>query len=1109
MAKKKKDKSKAKKRVKKSKEHKESSTVTSELESVEPTGAVAEETPIKFANNALLYRAILTRDPGEIRKVRVLGESIDYRRADFFEIQGQKLLCPGVTPLIAAVMTMDHRVVEAVLKKGAAVDAIGATKEFAETTALGVALNLSEAEINFEIARLLIRHGADINNPIKRTDGTQFSFLMNAARNTRLDVVQELLTYNNLDINQRTPNKEGELSALVCVLNSMVDGESPERLARQREIFGLLIQKGAEVKTAGACSPLLFAIEVERFDLVCLLLSHGAKLDEEVHLLKTPHPSKDEDQSYFITPLQGIVEKQKADWILTCIKKKIIDVNMHIPVDVKNELIRGFSIENFSLLMVATIYKNIFLIKQLVAMGADPFIYVLGKDKNFTAYGLAVESEDEVLIDFYLDLILKVKDGTVKEKHLQKMLVENIRHGHVRFLDKILPHVDLEREVLWDEFFVKIVTGSQQKQVTLSLRLLIAAFLKAPEAVQELINRGHNLTASMEHGSLAGVSPLILSISNNDVETAKVLIRNGASLFASTKIPLKNVATSVCAYLAFKGKISLLRELLEEEKGIKPEFIEVASSLAMQLIFLGFGAAVKLLFEYGLDANRPVTVGRASYLDLALLNRTELVDETTQLAIIDYCSSDHLNEMSPTEIEYTRFSVGLLGGSSAVVSAMLEKEIDLTKVLPKKDTIYAVTAWDCAFELFENNPELLALLIRYQFKISEEAFKSIASGTQPLQVAVELENEELCKKLLLLGDNPGQVTIDEKGIETTPLLTAICRQNLILVQLLYRPTTEIFCNGKSLQFYLTENFTPEQVQSIKSSKLQRQRKAATVSQSHSSFFSDKQEEDLEQLYVKLSSGIDCFCWLNQIKSHSESLRGDLAEENREYHFIRLLESLLQFTRSTEVKCFLPKKLIYKFRGLFLKQQLDVDSGELMSLSLALANACLEKIDLVTKKLGEENRSILFYEAQEEENLESLLLEPSISRTMQHIIDRKRANVLPSLDVLKTQLAGYMDLIKKRTQVKYCKSHMRSVAMLLFKIDLHLQKDPTLVTKRVNTKCHQVRNRIAHEVDTESSHLDAFCEISPYEVFEVAKELNEELQKRSEQYLNVSTLMIRQ
>ena len=118
--------------------------------------------------------------------------------------------------------------------------------------------------------------------------------------------------------------------------------------------------------------------------------------------------------------------------------------------------------------------------------------------------------------------------------------------------------------------------------------------------------------------------------------------------------------------------------------------------------------------------------------------------------------------------------------------------------------------------------------------------------------------------------------------------------------------------------------------------------------------------------------------------------------------------------------------------------------------------------------------------------------------LENAIKNKRKPKLPPVAELAENLSNYLKVIKRRTQVVYYKSHMRAVAMILFKIDRYLQESKNFkgIPKETIERCHQVRNYIAHEINDDSSSTATFCEISPHEVFEVAKEVEAELQKKS-------------
>ena len=141
----------------------------------------------------------------------------------------------------------------------------------------------------------------------------------------------------------------------------------------------------------------------------------NAKLDEERDVL-TDNNVSDKPSWRLCTPIQYLIMKGKKDWLRQVFDKKIIDVNVLFPCEVNFAREESNTQGKATPLMIATLMGNLDLIQLFLEFGANPFILSQAGERSLSACSLAIDSEQEDIVSFYLERVLACAEEQEREK---------------------------------------------------------------------------------------------------------------------------------------------------------------------------------------------------------------------------------------------------------------------------------------------------------------------------------------------------------------------------------------------------------------------------------------------------------------------------------------------------------------------------------------------------------------------------------------------------------------------------------------------------------------------------------------------------------------------
>ncbi|CAF0712636.1 unnamed protein product [Brachionus calyciflorus] len=636
--------------------------------------------------------------------------------ADLPEVDVNKASESGITPLLMVAEVGWTDVMKKLLKRGANVDAApkGRTAEEAKIAGSTPLIGATKYN-NPEAVKLLLEHGANPNHQ----NQSGISALMLASEQGFFECVRNLCegsadvelapsgkTALSMNLSGQTPlfcaAKEGHLEIVKYLLDRGANpnatnhyGVSVLWIPCQRgldKIVELLLDRGAdpeiapsgpeaEERSISGWTPLYAAIKSRQYQVVKLLLTHGANPNAVTSLGSTP---------FLLASEIGDLE------VIKCFVEHGADLDYSPSGKEADDL----NITGQTALFMATLKEQNDVVQYLIEKGSQVNV------KN--RYGvspllLCAEGGNETLVKLLVSNGADVNmspSGDLAVEHIlagQTPLYGAAKKGHYHICKYLIEN--------GAKVNAETMTGATP---------LYTAVEEGHFEICELLIEFEADVNMCPHGDWAKElninrqSPLLLACIKNNTQIAELLIDNGADVNLVNERGSSPLLV-VCQY----NNLKLLKKLLENGALIDQEALNLYDAKINALIIAtesGSFACVKCLVENGLDVNYRIdgkgeTAGRTPLFCASVKNHPDIVEYLIQHGADVNASED--SGLSCLHIAATL-------GHDRVVEILCKNKADINQSIIIDDQ--PVTAYDLAST--QEKTTVCNILVKYGYQIT-------------------------------------------------------------------------------------------------------------------------------------------------------------------------------------------------------------------------------------------------------------------------------------------------------------------------------------------------------------------------------------------------------
>lgn len=694
---------------------------------------------------------------GEAKICRVLIEA----GADMDAHSGQTM---RTTPLHQAISYGQAECARMILEAGADPNLVVDGK-----TPLHNACSYSRCSPKFEIADLLLQHGAQVNPP---QDSARLTPLQLAVRTDNPELVQLFLD-KGADPNIFTTSKSGTALQIACTKsgNAVIvellinagadidscsgyqfrdreeedsaDSDTESRSSEEEDESDYFLDSsfGNSVKP-----PILIAAEYENWEAVQLLLEEGATVNASLKrgASKVLRKELEEFETPVSTPLQAAVRAENIT-----MTRMLLAYGAHVDQKMKGR-------HGFTALQIAAIVGNERLVEILLRKGAEinaPAGVYYGR----TALQAAASHLDTKLLSL---LLREGADVNAPPALSQGKTALQIAAAE--------GNIEGVRILLDARAIVNVDPSLTEGTTTLGAALTAERHLTKSEIVDLLLRAG--ASTAVQINGRERYAPLHSAVRKQDLDMTRRLLEKGASpnigfCARTDKTPLQSAASH--------GNDSLVQELIKHGADIHAPPYRNGGCTALQAAASnGNEATVKTLLRFGAKI-------RSKIADFKGVSAIE-----ASVARGDYLLTQLLLEKEPDVISSDPVTKGRILGKALV---SWKCDIPLLELLLKGGAYVGKTSHSESRSFLQmaiegHNFRLVEYLVSAGANVNHR-WKSIHEClATPLQSAVQLRNIDIVELLLHKGVDVN-VPANENGGQTA-LQIAVSQNNRVIVKLL-------------------------------------------------------------------------------------------------------------------------------------------------------------------------------------------------------------------------------------------------------------------------------------------------------------------------------------
>lgn len=426
---------------------------------------------------------------------------------------------------------------------------------------------------------------------------------------------------------------------------------------------------------------------------------------------------------------------------------------------------------NRSKLHVAILRKDIERVQEIIK-NEPQFIYELdanGEQPLSTIFSSNIKHETAVAM---FEIFCRYFKENNLESSLKTLININTNDGHTPLSTAIMDGNHKAVALLLNHGADPKKRYFDKKSKDTNLTVLHIAATKTPEKNRSLVltellknEDGLNLiNKQLSDGSTA----LHISIANGDIDSVKVLLKNGAdtTIKKSDNGSENHVLTVLHQTLLTKNSenaVLIIEELLKNDecKKLINEKLNNGSTILSQAVLRGNREVVKILISNGADTTitYPNKENNSTILHLALLNQNSNLHKILKELFKDKKCRQLINEPWYQKGD-TALSIAVAQGNYKAVKVLLKNGADTTidyKDIKKQDDTLTILHRALLAKNFENADLVLIELLKddnCKRKIDQVAFDNKTS----LDIAIEANDKDCVKILLENGANPTLVS---------------------------------------------------------------------------------------------------------------------------------------------------------------------------------------------------------------------------------------------------------------------------------------------------------------------------------------------------------------
>ena len=679
------------------------------------TVTIEEEAPKpQTASNFHLYRAIHKGNVKAIKKLAPSPENLNLPRGDDFMEQGKVIYESWITPLLAAIMEGNLPVVACLVELGADINYCTDSRYYKALSSLHVAILRTPAPESITLSEYLLKHGATVDAVCKNSEGTE----------------------------EFTP-----LSMLIMHYPAQAKTVAATEIMEQ--LIDSLLKSSASPNAPASCNPAIFwAAQYKLNHILGKFLDYGGDLftlypmslgntilySDGVHTIKSPS---------LCSPLQIIVGLKNNELVYSLFAKKSLTITDCFDILEQcgeEELYHRYTINH---LILATIAQNEELALWLLNNDRCAALHYVNIDsKVISALVLALEWDLKQVTEILLEQVLQLEPGKLRTIHLYSAFRACLMSSNLERLSFLLDHIDLDAEVPLE--VVKMENILYNRSISIAnysfaeLKDIAYDVTSAPMSMRQYLfsrddflpivnslSEGKSLALTpFPRGYLANTTPLYVSIESRAIATSRYLLSLGACPFnpAPKCSPLDR--------LTMLGLIDDAMKIFPPDNKIKFDFANqhLLSTISSVLYNMDF-KFIEFFISHGFSIEMPLNKTTLPALDelLFLAKEIELPLKFIQL-LFQTTSKEFLNDYSKGSTFATRFHLAILNTSEEIVECFLQVGINPDIVMNSDDLIHPTTAWHTALSVYDEKPQMLALLAKYHCALAPAELEQLQQG---------------------------------------------------------------------------------------------------------------------------------------------------------------------------------------------------------------------------------------------------------------------------------------------------------------------------------------------------------------------------------------------